>query len=137
MLCSCEFTLVKYDDRLSIRNDSERNIYYCESLDYPDTSLILRDIKLDSFGQRIEMKKSKVDRLTNSTWEGIFRYLKSDTLILFILDAEMVETVPWDTIRKNYEILMRYDLSFNDIQRLNWKIVFPPTDTVKLKVYRH
>jgi len=45
--------------------------------------------------------------------------------MVFVFDANIVENTPWDTIRKNYLILKRYDLSYDDIVSLNWIITYP------------
>jgi hypothetical protein len=43
----------------------------------------------------------------------------------FFLDKEVVDTVPWDTIRSKYLILKRYDVSFDDMEKMNWTITYP------------
>jgi hypothetical protein len=50
---------------------------------------------------------------------------KVDTLSVYIFDAQVLETTPWDTVKANYLVLKRYDLSLDDLNRLNWIITYP------------
>jgi hypothetical protein len=63
-----------------------------------------------------------------SDWETDF-----NNGILFvqflIMDAEIYDsyiTAPCDTIRKYVPILHRYQLTLEDLQRMNWTVVYPP-----------
>ena len=57
------------------------------------------------------------------SWEGMFE--SHDTLMIFIFDEATLKTVPWDTIRKNYMILKRYDLSLEDLVKMDWRVTYP------------
>jgi hypothetical protein len=46
-------------------------------------------------------------------------------LIIFIFDAAIVDTTPWETIKKNYLILKRYDLTLKELDSLNFKVIYP------------
>jgi len=39
-------------------------------------------------------------------------------------DANTLETTSWDTIKLNYKVLKRYDLSFQDLEKMNWTITY-------------
>ena len=54
-----------------------------------------------------------------------------DSLFVYIFDAELIENTPWEVIAKDYLVLKRYDLTLEDLQRLNWKITYPPTEAMK------
>lgn len=64
-------------------------------------------------------------------WEDIFPQLPADTLSIFIFDSDTLASYDWDAVRERYKILKRYDLSFEDLERLNRKIIFPPTEEMK------
>jgi hypothetical protein len=57
-------------------------------------------------------------------------------LYIFVLDMQVLENYPIDTIMNNYMILQRYDLTISDLQRLDWQIVYPPNEAMKdVKMY--
>jgi hypothetical protein len=61
---------------------------------------------------------------------------QQDTVCLFILDNDLVETVAWEQIRDSYFILRRYDLAMSDLKQLKWEISYPPTTEMKnIKMY--
>jgi hypothetical protein len=49
--------------------------------------------------------------------EEVFKYVKSDTLSFFIFSSDTLNKYPWDSIRSNYMILQRYDLSLTDLAK--------------------
>jgi len=113
------------DYRLKIVNSTSKYLYFNDQYKYPDTLIEeFNNIGLkDSY--LIDPNSEKLIP-TQVPWERIFRNdLPSDTLSIFIFDGEIIETVPWDTIRKNYMILKRYDLSYDDLVRMNWTISYP------------
>lgn len=123
---------------IEITNNSEKAIYAYFGFAYPDT--------LDFFGvpsssepsiYKIETQESNTSALWQRTfWEIIFkdeRDIPSDTLMVFILDAELLES---ETGHINNTIIQRYDLSLRDLQRTNWKLAYPPSENMKsIKMY--
>jgi hypothetical protein len=64
--------------------------------------------------------------LSRSCWEDRFdSEIKSDTLMIYVFDAHVLENTTWDTVKAEYLVLKRYDLSLKDIQKLNWAITYP------------
>ena len=55
----------------------------------------------------------------------------SDTLKFYILDAFVVENTPWEVVARDYLVLKRYDLSLSDLQKLDWRVTYPPTEAMK------
>ena len=61
------------------------------------------------------------------------KYVHSDTLSVFFIDAKIVENKPWEDIRKNYLIKMRYELDKEHIYRCqNLDIEYPPTSKMPI-----
>lgn len=61
-------------------------------------------------------------------------YLFSDIsrLSVFVLHADTVRKYSWDEIRDDYNILVRYDLSKEDVKSFkNYTIPFPPTEAMR------
>jgi len=62
-------------------------------------------------------------------WETDFTVIPY--LQLLIMDGELFKQyslAPCDTIRKYVPILYRYQLKLEDLQRMNWTVVFPPEE---------
>jgi len=48
-----------------------------------------------------------------------------DILMVYVFDAMVIESTPWETVKSNYLVVKRYDLSLQDLQNNNWKIIYP------------
>ena len=59
-----------------------------------------------------------------STWKRFFEWLPNDTLSVYIFHSDSLEYYPWDEIRDKYMILKRYDLSLDDVRRMDYEIVY-------------
>ncbi|MBK5215881.1 MAG: hypothetical protein JJE53_03710 [Candidatus Pacebacteria bacterium] len=96
-----------------IKNNFSKAIYYRLSFAFPDTTLKESDpnnYKINSGVQTFTAAKS-------------FAY--NPTMQMFILDADVVEKEPWDSIVAHYEILKRYQFTESDMQNWNWTITYP------------
>ncbi|MFN8205896.1 MAG: hypothetical protein U0T82_00610 [Bacteroidales bacterium] len=116
----------KEDDYLKLRiyNNSNAPIYATWSLDFPDTTLTyVQDPTLDPQFGRVEAKNLQgkhYDSPTKEIFDG-----SRDTLLVFIFDAPLLDSTPWDTVKANYLVLKRYDLSLDDLNSINWIITYP------------
>jgi hypothetical protein len=113
------------DYRLKIKNNTAKYLYYYDIFTYPDTSF--GAVNIPEVKDNYQIKPNSERSIpTQVSWERIFeKELRSDTLSIFIFDEDVINNIPWDTIRKNYLILKRYDLSYEDIDKLDWTISFP------------
>lgn len=95
---------------------------------YPDTLMTQNksDMGLASLPSGINTFIGK-----GTPWEDRFRQLPKDTLSFYIFNKDTLNTYTWETIRDEYKIMVRYDLSIEDIQFLNYKIIYPPTEQMK------
>lgn len=109
---------------VTLLNNSETIISYVVSDLYPDTTLT--SVNPKHFYPIKPGGASKINlNATISTpfrWERTFPH---DTLILFVFDHEIVKNCSWDSIRGDYMILRRYDLSQHDLDSMNWVITYP------------
>ena len=55
----------------------------------------------------------------------------TDTVFVYIFDAELIENTPWEVIARDYLVLKRYDLTLEDLNSLNWNIPYPPDERMK------
>ena len=123
LLCSCP----KKDDNCNtliiIMNKSNTGIYYIEQFSYPDTTLGSFN---PYFPDSHHLVNGNSDRATehraDDCYEGALNYYGK--LMLFVIDEKVITTEPWDTIRKKYLILRRYDLTLKDLQNANWRITY-------------
>jgi len=112
-----------YHDRISFINKSGKAVYVEGDFSWPDTSMnFVFSIQGNSY------KKVLPDVVGNplelmDTYEERFEQL--EVLMVFVFDAEVLETTPWDTVKSNYLVLKRYDLSLEDLQDMDWKIIYP------------
>ena len=68
--------------------------------------------------------------------EEIFFNLPKDTLSVFIFHTDTLTEYTWNEVRDKYMILKRYDLSLDDLRRLNFKITYPPNEIMdNIKMY--
>jgi hypothetical protein len=113
VLCSSCFNDNDRNRHIYIRNNSVKAIYYRFSFTYPDTSLIGSDpnnYKINPGEQR-------------STSASGFAY--NSTLQIFILDANVVESEPWDSIVSRYSVLKRFQFTEQEMETKNWIVNYP------------
>ena len=64
------------------------------------------------------------------------KYFPAGYYSVFILSLDAYKEKGWDGIRNDYDILVRYDLTFDDLKALKDTIPFPPTEKMKdMKMY--
>jgi hypothetical protein len=128
--------------KITIVNNYKTAIYVDASYLYPDTiDFHYSGLKDNAHIYKILSNKQsdKPLNILRDCWEIQFKtksILPSDTLMIYVFDAEIIENIPWSTIANGYMILKRYDLSLEDLAKLNWTITYPPTEEMKnIKMY--
>jgi hypothetical protein len=123
---------------IGIINNSEKAIYTYFNFAYPDT-LALTGVPSSSEPSIYKVEPQKKN--TTALWQRIFweiifkdgRRIPSDTLMIFIMDAELLES---KSTPINNTIIQRYDLSLQDLQRVNWTLTYPPSPNMSaIKMY--
>ena len=114
-----------YDTRLDFVNNSDSPIYVSVCDFYKDTAYVFVNYYPGNAPDKYKIQpyetKSSIKPI--GTWERV--YEEQDTLAFYVFDAEVLETTPWDTVKANYMILKRYDLSLQDLESMNWTITYP------------
>lgn len=108
---------------LDLYNDSEISLKIYGEMS-KDTSL---SHEIPSFS--IFSSDLMVDENTENEW--ISAMAPTDTLRLFYFHSDSIAQLGWNKIRDEYKVLVRYDLSQEDIYNLNAEIHYPPTDAMK------
>ena len=72
-----------------------------------------------------------------SSWGKFYKEgVPSDTISFIVYDFKDLENLEWSVIRDEYKILKRYDLSLEDLKKLNFALYYPPTEEMKyMKMY--
>ena len=64
------------------------------------------------------------------------KYFPAGFYSVFIISYDTFKEKGWEGIRNDYDILVRYDLTYDDLKALKDTIPFPPTEKMKdMKMY--
>lgn len=120
----CHFT-VPY------KNNTQKSLYIITESYYPDT--ILRNPNPANNPQLYKVKPlSILSYKEKSCIEAIYNvYTPSDTMMFYIFDAEVLENTDWEVVKTNNMYLQRYDLSLEDLRKLNFTITYPAPPEMK------
>lgn len=141
LLSSCFKDDANHHYRIPFKNNTGRRMYldyhiywnWLPLLDHLDTVLNNRSIdpRVDSLASFVEpMEENTVAMFSTSFYEGELG-ICYDTLIVFVFDADTLEAVGWDVVCSEYKVLQRYDLSLENLQDLDFKLCFPPSEAMK------
>jgi hypothetical protein len=109
--------------KLRVNNKSEKAIYVSWTSAYPDTSLNhMANPTYNSQINKVGANSLQPDYYGDPS-KAFFKSI--DTLSVFVFDAQVLENTPWDTVKAKYLVLKRYDLSLDDLIKLNWIIIYP------------
>lgn len=135
---SCEkLSLAEKFYTITLVNNSKSKLNYLikseeSNIQYPDTQL---PIQLPFFGLIDANSEAYID--SRLDWKNRIPLIKSDTLSIYLISVNTINKNSWDSIRSNYLILQRYDLSLEDLKHRNYTIEFPYDSTLgKLKVWK-
>lgn len=112
-------------------NTSSKDLYIQASGGYPDTLSLRNEFPNPALNADLYEvnSNSKNDRglWRRDCYELAFGdvIIPSDTLIVYVFDAEVLENVDWTEVVNDYMVLKRYDLSLEDLEDMNWTITYP------------
>ena len=114
---------------IELKNDSDTDINYYFAfggeggLLYPDTLLPL------TLTPPLPKARKGYSGYTDChcTEEELIDNLPADTLSIYIFHPDTLMEYTWKEIIEDYNILKRYDVSLEDLQRLNFTVTYPPT----------
>lgn len=99
---------------------------------YPDTSISITQQGI------IHVPKGEKEVLAGSTnWKSVFEVsAPKDTLSIIIMHSDTLAKYSWLEIRNTYNILKRYDVSYQDLERIGWTLHYPSTAEMEgIKMY--
>lgn len=128
MMLFCSASCEKLFDHayiIKIQNNSKDTVQFYESYNYPDTSIVQnKPILTRVYPKDYSHLESKKD------WDEVLVSPK-DTISIFILSKDTVDKYSWEKIRSDYNVLKRYDLSLDDLEKRSWTVTYPPTEEMK------
>lgn len=116
---------------ITFHNTSSKAVYIMDDSNYPDTLYFQTYAGLVHNSHTNKVLSNSLNtaalRVTPSCWEDVIKgdQVPSDTIMIFVFDAEHIENLPWSEITNNYMVLKRYELSLEDLVNLNWIITYP------------
>jgi hypothetical protein len=135
ILSSCGYSIV-----IGIENQSNRNVVFVMDLNsgsiIPDTVLPVsyerEEIKKKSFSLFIAVRHSGKQRDLGDMYQAI----SLDTVYYYFIDADTLSYYGAEDVRTHNRILVRYDLSIDDVELLKETIPYPPTPAMRdMKMY--
>jgi hypothetical protein len=127
MSAKCTHNLGEKEELLLNNNSSDTILFHGDFRSPSDT--LLPDY---TFYYNNEVKNAKIICPNSSIvlekyWKHLFhdRDISDFQYKIFYFKKSVVDSVPWDQIVAEYQIIKRYDLSYEDLTNLNWTISFP------------
>jgi hypothetical protein len=126
-LIGCENVSVDKIYTIILDNNTGNQLFYHVGID--DSPLIYPNINLPENKQDLKLPKITTNVVlgTQTKWKDRFKELPSDTLSIYFFNPDTLSKYSWEEIRENYKVLKKYDLSIQDLEKLNFKVVYPPT----------
>ncbi|RNC63250.1 hypothetical protein D7D25_17530 [Proteiniphilum sp. X52] len=91
---------------------------------YPDTTLTSQRATVNIDIQKVHYEDFSLE------YEKIFSYLPSDTLSIYIFHTDTLNKYSWAIIKEKYMVLKRYDLSLDDLRKLDYTVPYPPSSAM-------
>lgn len=153
LLFGCEYESFDNYYLIQIQNNSDFGIISYQASGsrnqptmYPDTILPLHFYILDE-NEGIEQYVDSSDSIAiippkgcqaalecqrpKITKKAFNRHFISGVYSVFIIAAQTAQEKHWLDIRRDYDILVRYDLTYDNLKALNDTIPFPPSEAMK------
>lgn len=112
---------------IKLKNKTSKVLYTLQDYNYPNTNAYKdRNAPTPNFYKVLPFEVTDGALSTfNSSYESVFIHrIPSDTLMIFLFDGNVLEEKGWDYIRENNLVLKRYDITLEDLQKMNWTITY-------------
>lgn len=118
---------------INLENNSDRTIIVLAGFDYPNDSTYVLDCLWSQQHSPIKPNSSQIlyaGYEKPSSWYINFYISQTECsgyISFYIMDIKVKALYDLETIEKDYMILARYDVTQDDIERLDWTLSYPPT----------
>jgi len=114
---------------ITFKNVTTDTLYVTSSYKFPDTTTftgIPNPVLNPNFTKVLPNESNTQVLWGRDCIELAFKDLiPFDTMMIYVFNAKVLEGNTWETVKANYLVLKRYDLSLEDLQRMNWTITYP------------
>ena len=112
-------------------NESDYDVFVDRSYDHPDTSLLhTQNVMTPGWDLKVESQSTNDEAfLSRGSYES--KFIRMDTLIAFVFNADTLSVYGWDYVKEHNMVAQRYELSLFDLQNLNWRLTFPPSEEMR------
>jgi len=114
---------------ITFKNKTTDTLFVVGSTFYPDTSIysgIPNPVLDPNFTKVLPDENNTRVLWGRDCIELDFKDLiSSDTLMVYVFDAHVLENTPWDTVKARYLVLKRYDLSLEYLKQSDFTIKYP------------
>ncbi len=122
-------------ETFTVSNHSKQQLFFDWCADYPSPDTIRINVKPNTVeanpGYIIPPLSDKKFG-TNQLWGRIEKLFYNKTHKSFMLfDYDLLMTENPETIAENYMVLVRYDVTLDDLDRLDWTLHYPPTPAMR------
>jgi hypothetical protein len=72
-----------------------------------------------------------IDSLT--PWDVLYNAFPEDSISMhiFFFHPDTISKYSWEEIKNGYRVMYRYDLSLSDLERLNYRLTYPPNASME------
>lgn len=108
------------------------NLYFADGITFYSDTLLPKQkgILPKVYPNKVFSQTSMIE------WKYVFKKLPQDTLSVFIFHTDTLNKYFWEEVRDGHKILKRYDLSYKDLEKLQFQIPYPPSpEMAKMKMY--
>ena len=128
-MTSCPFYMDK-EAGVSINNQSDNDLYMEIGLDsissfYTPPNYVFDEIRLCKHNER------KYFICTGLYWDEFFKTHNLKTISIFLLDSDTVQAYDIQTLKEEYKIKCRYDVTLKDLDIFRCTFTYPPTPEMR------
>lgn len=109
-----------------IRNQSNVPVYINASFSYPDTSIQGPNPALSGDYQKVNPGQTGTPINRSACFEDVFQdEIPSGYLQVFVFEAPVLESNPWEVVTQNYLVAKRYTVSLQELRNSDFTITYP------------
>ena len=120
---SCE-KFADHTTSIFFANTSTDTVSVCYTMAFPDTSL--KDECLSNMVVLVPANSIRFDKKDWSKFIG--EEIPGNKVIFFVIPGavnRMINSDRWPTVRDNYDVLIRYELTVQELDSLGWRVSYP------------
>lgn len=126
ILWGCPDKDIPFDSTVIFINNSDKTLLdYCRDNYYPDTTIQVQGNVFDDRIKQFAIKPHSVYKMKTSWRHEMKQSHSTGVMTIFLFDQAVVDTVPWDKIREDYLVAKRYEYTLEQLDSLNWTIIYP------------